>query len=429
MAAKMERTRTPGIFKRGSRYVFSYRAAGKQRWESYRTLDEARLAKAARKTDIHRGEFSPQSKITLHEYMREWIDAYAGTGRRGFREETRNEYRGIIEKHTLRFFSSKTRVTDLTPKMVNDYVRWLCRQPGRRGTTLSDNSVRNALSPLRAAMATARREGLIRHSPVTDVALPHRAQIEEDEDRARPFPNGVMELVVDLVHGKHRLMFELLAVTGVRRSELLALEGKHLSLNGEHPSIKIRQRVRRQTGKGLVIGPVKSKYSRREIPIPLDVADRLRGLRVADDRLVFPTRVGTLHDPNNLANRVLAPACSEAGVEWAGFHTFRHTVASRLFDAGWNVVQVQRWLGHHSPSFTLDTYVHCSTRTSVHRLRSAIGPRNRRLRRSPQLRRPATAVDLQSRAITPCEQTPRQTTTTPSCSRLPIPPISRVFVV
>ena len=41
-----------------------------------------------------------------------------------------------------------------------------------------------------------------------------------------------------------------------------------------------------------------------------------------------------------------------------GFHTFRHTVASRLFAEGRNVVQVQRWLGHHSPSFTLDTYVH-----------------------------------------------------------------------
>ena len=55
---------------------------------------------------------------------------------------------------------------------------------------------------------------------------------------------------------------------------------------------------------------------------------------------------------------MLAPACEEAGVEWAGFHTFRHTVASRLFAPGGNAVQVQRWLGHHSASFTLDTYVH-----------------------------------------------------------------------
>jgi integrase len=29
-----------------------------------------------------------------------------------------------------------------------------------------------------------------------------------------------------------------------------------------------------------------------------------------------------------------------------------------LFERGLNVKQVQRWLGHHSPSFTLDTYIH-----------------------------------------------------------------------
>jgi hypothetical protein len=29
-----------------------------------------------------------------------------------------------------------------------------------------------------------------------------------------------------------------------------------------------------------------------------------------------------------------------------------------MFAAGSNVVQVQRWLGQHSPSSTLDTYVH-----------------------------------------------------------------------
>ena len=45
-------------------------------------------------------------------------------------------------------------------------------------------------------------------------------------------------------------------------------------------------------------------------------------------------------------------------MEWARCHTFRHTVASRLFAEGRNAVQVQRWLGHHAASFTLDTYVH-----------------------------------------------------------------------
>ena len=73
---------------------------------------------------------------------------------------------------------------------------------------------------------------------------------------------------------------------------------------------------------------------------------------------VFPTREGTHLDPSNVAARVLKPAARRAGVPWAGFHTFRHTCATMLFRHGLNGKQVQMWLGHHSPAFTLATYVH-----------------------------------------------------------------------
>lgn len=56
--------------------------------------------------------------------------------------------------------------------------------------------------------------------------------------------------------------------------------------------------------------------------------------------------------------RVLEPAAKTAGVEWVTFHTFRHTCASLLFAAGRDVKQVQEWLGHADPGFTLRTYVH-----------------------------------------------------------------------
>jgi integrase len=375
MAAKLEKTRTPGIFKRGSRYVFSYRISGKQRWESCRTLDEARRKKAARQTDLVRGEFEERSRITLHEYAHEWIERYQGTGSRGFREETRSEYRALLDKYALSHFSSLTRLTDITPRHVASFVGWLCEQTKSAPTTedpdrrvpLSDKTVRNALGPLKACLATARREGLIRHNPATDVALPHRARMDDDEERPKPFPRvegddgeaiETMELVIECVHESHRLMFELLAATGLRRSELLVLEGRHLALGGDRPHVKVRQRVRRRRGEGLVIGPLKSRYSKRDVPISRALADRLSAGGIAHDELVFRSTAGSILDPDNLATRVLAPGCAAAGVEWAGFHTFRHTVASRLFAEGRNVVQVQRWLGHHSASFTLDTYVH-----------------------------------------------------------------------
>jgi hypothetical protein len=61
---------------------------------------------------------------------------------------------------------------------------------------------------------------------------------------------------------------------------------------------------------------------------------------------------------------VLKPAAVRAGLvddeggAWIGFHTLRHTCATRYFRAGANVKQVQAILGHHSPAFTLERYVH-----------------------------------------------------------------------
>lgn len=63
-------------------------------------------------------------------------------------------------------------------------------------------------------------------------------------------------------------------------------------------------------------------------------------------------------DATNLASRTLKAAAEEAGVPSAGFHAFRHHCASMLIASGRSIVQVSRWLGHHSPSFTLDVYAH-----------------------------------------------------------------------
>ena len=300
-----------------------------------------------------------RAEPVLREYAREVIGRYQGTGRRGYREETRDEDERLLERYALRYFGPDVRLADVGPKQIADFIGWLVKQPSSRGGTLSDRSVRNALKPLRIVLATARREGALAHNPASEAVLPHRERIEEDEDQPRPFPDDTMELVVSLIHANHRAMVELLAATGVRRSELLAFEVRHLALDGESPHVKVRQRVRRRKGSGIVVGPLKSRHARRDLPIPLALADRLRVLLGRrEGELVFRSTVASVLDPDNLADRVLAPACAQAGVPWAGFHTFRHTVASRLFAQGRNVVQVQRWLGHHSPSFTLDTYVH-----------------------------------------------------------------------
>jgi integrase len=216
----------------------------------------------------------------LHEYVAEWIDRYQGTSRRGFRDETRGEYRALLDKYALCYFAQDTLLRSVGPREIAGFIAWLCKQPNGRKGLLSDKSVRNALGPLRACLASAKREGLIAANPTTGAALPHRPRIEEDEELPRPFPRiegeETMELVVGFVHRDHRLMFELLAATGLRRSELLALEVRHLALDGAEPHVRVRRRARWNKGSGQVIGPLKSRHARRDLPIPLELADKLR---------------------------------------------------------------------------------------------------------------------------------------------------------
>ena len=79
-----------------------------------------------------------------------------------------------------------------------------------------------------------------------------------------------------------------------------------------------------------------------------------------DEDLVFPATNGQpLRQENVRAARCWNVTAEEAGVAWAGFsHVPAYVRHGRLFAAGRNAVQVQRWLGHHSPAFTLSVYVH-----------------------------------------------------------------------
>jgi integrase len=141
------------------------------------------------------------------------------------------------------------------------------------------------------------------------------------------------------------------------------LRWKDLELESVEPQLRVRRAFPDRANKP---GPPKSDYSRRKLPLPVTLASDLRQYRVkgtdwfAPDDLVFTDGKGGHLRHGNVRRRVLLPLAKSARVDFKGigFHTFRHTCATVLFDAGRNPVQVQRFLGHHDPAFTMKTYVH-----------------------------------------------------------------------
>ncbi|GGQ01715.1 tyrosine-type recombinase/integrase [Streptomyces roseolilacinus] len=93
------------------------------------------------------------------------------------------------------------------------------------------------------------------------------------------------------------------------------------------------------------------------------------------ERQAFPlaltTTYGNAIRANLFNDEVWKPALAKAGVipvrekgkRWKasrkdGFHVLRHTYASVVLEAGESVVTLARWLGHSSPTITLDHYAH-----------------------------------------------------------------------
>jgi integrase len=217
---------------------------------------------------------------------------------------------------------------------------------------LSPSSVRNALAPVRALFATAFEEGLIRSNPAAGLRIAQRAP-DEQERQSKALTEEELLAFLDALPHEWRLFFEFLAHTGLRIGEAIALTWADLDLG------KKRVHVRKRLYRGRLDTP-KSRYGLRAVPISDGIAQALwRQRRGAPDQApLFPSKIGTHLDPAKVFSRVLKPAARKAGVPWAGFHTLRHTCATILFRHGVNAKQVQVWLGHHSPAFTLATYVH-----------------------------------------------------------------------
>jgi integrase len=357
MAARLEKTRHPGIYKRGGRYAYTYRSNGKQRWGSARTLDAARKEKRAHEADRDRGELQEESRIPFVDFAAEWIDRYQGTGRRGFSGQTRKDYRRDLERYAYPFLGDKLgrTVSQITRRDLARWIAWLCdeREQGRR---LADATVRRIVAPVQACLSTAADEGVVRVNPALGLKLPVREQIEEDEP-AKVLSRDELAMFLRVVHPDYRLMFRFLAATGLRWSELIGLQWRHLQPDGSAPHVKVRRAI----SKGTVKAP-KSRHGRRDVPLSRELVSELRRHRAkarwsGDDDPVFASTRGNPPNHANVSRRYLKPAAEEAGVAWAGFHTFRHTCASLLFARGANAKQVQRWLGHHSPAFTLNRYI------------------------------------------------------------------------
>jgi integrase len=344
--AGLQRTETPGVYRRGDKYVLVWRDAGRQRKTTFATLEDAVRVKAAQE----QSERVPVVRNRFSDYATEWIETYRGRTRRGLARSTRGDYRRSLELYAIPYFARRP-LADLTPRDIRGYVDHL----ELLGQAAS--SVRKNFAPVRALLATAVEDGVIAANPASVIRVVGARSDWAGPER-RALCREELTAFFALLPGEWVPLFQVLVQTGLRISEAVGLTWGDLELDAATP----RLNVRRQIYRGYV-GPPKTRYGRRTIPLSRGTAALLSEMRETsqyggDADPVFATPLGTPLDVSNVRRRVLQPVARQAGLGSMGFHVFRHTCASLLFDAGRNLKQIQEWLGHHDPGFTLSTYVH-----------------------------------------------------------------------
>jgi integrase len=336
----LQRTRHPGIYKRGGRYVVIWKHRGRQHKEYFRTLAEAREAKGHRAA----GETRPETRDRFEDYAREWVHGYAGRTSKGIAEKTRLDYERALEQYVIPFFRG-WRLAEIEPPDVRRFVRDL-EASGLRPTSVIKN-----LAPLKLVYATAIEDGVVRFNPTTAVRVSRRDDGEE-EPLPKAMTRAELSRLLAEVPEQWLLFFELLTHTGLRISEQLGLNGGDVRL-GSKPHLQVRRQYYRGQLRRL-----KTRNARRDLPLSPGMARKLRAAKPADpEQPLFATSFGTRYYDRNV-RKVLDAAAKRADITGVSFHNFRHTCASLLFESGKNIRQVSDWLGHADPAFTLRTYVH-----------------------------------------------------------------------
>jgi integrase len=151
--------------------------------------------------------------------------------------------------------------------------------------------------------------------------------VVEYSDQKRPSlkASTVSELIREST-GQEQALYVLLAATGMRISEALGLEVRHI-INGRR-TIKVEQQVAKDRPQ--IVKYLKTNASKREIDLHPDVAEYLRQYAAGKSGLLFHTANGTPHLYGKLEDRWLTPrlvkmALDEKGMGWHSFKRFRKT--------------------------------------------------------------------------------------------------------
>ena len=278
--------------------------------------------------------------LTLSEFYEKWIKAKE----KALKPSTFASYKNTFNKHIIPTLGTK-RLNNISPIDIQGLVDNIAAKD------ISPATVGRIYRYLRACLRQAYAWDAMKNNPCRNIILP---RINKDE-MIYLTPDEIRSLL-EKANVPFRALFALLAMSGLRVGEALALAWRHI--NFEQNTIIVERAYDYWGG----IQEPKTVSSRRAVPMLPNlkqILDRNRSGNgnSAPEDLLFATRSNKPIDHSNV-RKEFEKALTAAKLKKVTVHSLRHSYASTMLASGASIKALQRSLGHASATLTLNTYSH-----------------------------------------------------------------------
>ena len=294
--------------------------------------------------------FKAGQKMKYIDWLMQWLENYI---RPSVKVRTYERYRLIIEQHIKDKIGSME-LNDLSPFILQQFITELLQSGNRKtGKGLSANSVNAIISVIQGSLKTAHLLGLtkeytadklkrpkLKEKPVECFTLAEQKQIEQ----------AILNGKKDKLYGIVLCLYSGLRIIG----ELIALQWSDIDFV---KGILTVSKSCHDSKDGLIIDEPKTATSRRVIPLPKQLLPFLKGIKKKSNSLFVVSANGKPVSVRSY-QRSFELLLKKLKIPHKGFHSLRHTFATRALECGMDVKTLSEILGHKNPTVTLNRYAH-----------------------------------------------------------------------
>jgi integrase len=289
--------------------------------------------------------------------------------------ETFRGDKAIMSTHIAPFFDSKPLI-EIKPSTVKAWLSKMSKDGVGHASQV------RSFNLLRSSLKMAAQDEILLANPADKVDPP-----KQQRKAVEWFTPTQVDLICEHLNDRDVAMVTLMSWCGLRWGECAGLRVKDVDWLRRIVSV-----VQAVTQSGRVKAYPKNDPSRRDIPAPPHVLELLSPLaadREPDDLLFISPKYGNPINASNWRKGWYAAieAANDAGGKVPTYnpHSLRHTAASWLVQAGVPLSEIQRLLGHSTPTMT-NRYAHLAP--GAH---SAIEGAWKAMNRDPETGHAATA--------------------------------------